>query len=145
MHPVGTDFDLVYPYRYLPVLLNGVLLGYIDPNIAPQLVKSLRALKIQQLNTDAKFESVPKTLEVAYLPATFVIEEEGQEANPEQSTKQTGKNKFFPGIFLTSTVARFTRPVMNLEVGGVEWIGPLEQVNMSIACLEEDIRSDTTH
>jgi DNA-directed RNA polymerase I subunit RPA2 len=34
---------------------------------------------------------------------------------------------------------------MNLEVGGTEWIGPLEQVNMSIACLEEDIRSDTTH
>ena len=37
------------------------------------------------------------------------------------------------------------RPVKNLQVGGVELIGPLEQVNMSIACLEEDIRSDTTH
>ena len=33
----------------------------------------------------------------------------------------------------------------NLEVGGTEWIGPLEQLNMSIACQEEDIRSDTTH
>jgi DNA-directed RNA polymerase I subunit RPA2 len=55
------------------------------------------------------------------------------------------KHKFFPGIFITSTVARFVRPVRNLEVGGTEWIGPLEQVNMSIACLEEDIRTDTTH
>jgi DNA-directed RNA polymerase I subunit RPA2 len=46
---------------------------------------------------------------------------------------------------LASTIARFVRPVRNLEVGGVEWIGPLEQLNLSIACQEEDIRSDTTH
>jgi hypothetical protein len=64
----------VYPYKYLPVTLNGVLLGYTDPSTAPQLVKSLRALKIQQINT------VPKSLEVAYLPATFTQDED----NPEQ-------------------------------------------------------------
>jgi len=46
---------------------------------------------------------------------------------------------------MASTVARFVRPVRNLEVGGTEWIGPLEQLNMSIACQEEDIRTDTTH
>ena len=68
-----------------------------------------------------------------------------QEVDPEKSTKRTGKKKFFPGIFLTSTVARFTRPVLNLEDGGVEWIGSLELVNMSMTYLEEDIRSDTTH
>jgi DNA-directed RNA polymerase I subunit RPA2 len=46
---------------------------------------------------------------------------------------------------MASSIARFVRPVRNLEVGGTEWIGPLEQVNLSIACLEEDIRKDTTH
>jgi hypothetical protein len=34
---------------------------------------------------------------------------------------------------------------MNLQEGGIEWIGPLEQLTLSIATLEEDIRKDTTH
>jgi hypothetical protein len=90
--------------------------------------------------------TVPKNLEVAYLPATVIVEEDIDDGKRVQSSvKTTSKNKFFPGIFLASTVSRFVRPVNNLEVGGVEWIGPLEQVNMSIACLEEDIRTDTTH
>ena len=55
------------------------------------------------------------------------------------------KEKFFPGVFLATTPARFVRPVKNLEIDGIEFIGPLEQVNMSIACLEEDLRSDSTH
>jgi len=55
MHATTTDFDLIYPYKYLPVILNGVILGYIDPVNAPQFVKSLRALKVQQLNTDARY------------------------------------------------------------------------------------------
>lgn len=84
------------------------------------------------------FASVPKTLEVAYLPPTFETDKES--ANPENEEEQSSKkgasqkNKFFPGIFLSSTIARFVRPVKNLEVGGTEWIGPLEQLNMSIAC-----------
>jgi hypothetical protein len=46
MNPISSDFGLVFPYKYLPVLLDGNLLGYIDPTLAPQFVKSLRALKI---------------------------------------------------------------------------------------------------
>jgi len=107
----------------------------------------LRTLKIQQSDKDDMVRSVPKTLEVAFLPPTTQNDEDA--ANPEvdedSSAKKSQKHKFFPGIFLASTIARFVRPVRNLEVGGTEWIGPLEQLNMSIACQEEDIRSDTTH
>ena len=46
MHPVHSDFGLIYPYKYLPILLDGILLGYIDPKQAPTFVKALRALKI---------------------------------------------------------------------------------------------------
>ena len=130
MHPISSDFSLIYPYKYLPIMLDGVLLGYVDPKMAPELVRSLRALKIQQNNSNEHYESVPKTLEVAYLPPTSnsEVEEEVNPENDEQSSKnkQDQKNKFFPGIFLASTVARFVRPVRNLEVGGTEWIGPLE-------------------
>jgi DNA-directed RNA polymerase I subunit RPA2 len=48
-------------------------------------------------------------------------------------------------VFLASTPSRFVRPVKNLDCGGIEFIGPLEQVNLSIACLEEDLRTDSTH
>jgi DNA-directed RNA polymerase I subunit RPA2 len=66
--------------------------------------------------------------------------------NPEEEkANEEVKNKQFPGIFMSTNIARFTRPVTNLEAGGTEWIGPLEQMELSIACLEEDIRSDTTH
>jgi len=144
MHAAQSDFGLIYPHKYLPVTLDGMLLGYIDPKEAPEFVKALRALKIQQLNTTELYESVPTTLEVAYLPPTG--EEGEEEQSEEQSSKKRGqKNKFFPGVFLASTVARFVRPVRNLEIGGTEWIGPLEQLNLSIACQAEDIRSDTTH
>lgn len=74
---------------------------------------------------------MPSKLEVAYLAPTAPMDEsaDNPESNQEsnvQTNKKSHKNKFFPGIFLTSTVARFTRPVQNLEIGGVEWIGPLE-------------------
>lgn len=46
MHPIQSDFGLTYPFKYLPVVIDGVLQGYIDPKNADQFVKSLRALKI---------------------------------------------------------------------------------------------------
>lgn len=47
MHPISSDFGLTYPFKYLPVSLDGVLLGYVDPQLAEGMVKSLRALKIK--------------------------------------------------------------------------------------------------
>ena len=70
MHSVSSDFGLIYPYKYLPVVLDGILLGYVDPAHANEFVKALRALKIQQSDKDNLVRSVPKTLEIAYLPPT---------------------------------------------------------------------------
>ena len=47
MSPLGSDFGLIYPHKYIPVVLDGRVMGYIDPNIAPKLVNSLRAIKIK--------------------------------------------------------------------------------------------------
>ena len=79
------------------------------------------------------------SLEIAYLaPGRHSKADATEDA-------KAAKNYYFPGVFLSSTVSRFVRPVQNLRMGAVEWIGPLEQITLSIACLEEDIRSDTTH
>jgi hypothetical protein len=31
MNAVSTDFNVVYPVNYLPVVLDGVVLGYVEP------------------------------------------------------------------------------------------------------------------
>ena len=67
MSPITSDFGLIYPHKYIPIMLDGKLMGFVDPNLAPQLVKSLRAIKIMQTNTDELYECVPKTMEIAYL------------------------------------------------------------------------------
>eukprot|EP00359_Climacostomum_virens_P003308 CAMPEP_0204902980 /NCGR_PEP_ID=MMETSP1397-20131031/3987_1 /ASSEMBLY_ACC=CAM_ASM_000891 /TAXON_ID=49980 /ORGANISM="Climacostomum Climacostomum virens, Strain Stock W-24" /LENGTH=1076 /DNA_ID=CAMNT_0052071557 /DNA_START=38 /DNA_END=3268 /DNA_ORIENTATION=+ len=51
----------------------------------------------------------------------------------------------FPAIFLFTSFGRLTRPVKNLTSGEIEYIGPLEQTNLSIAVIDVDVRSDTTH
>lgn len=66
MSPVGSDFATLYPADWLPVMLDGRLMGYIDPSQAERLVHSLRVLKIQQLGNE--FDCVPPKLEIAHLP-----------------------------------------------------------------------------
>jgi DNA-directed RNA polymerase I subunit RPA2 len=146
MNPIGTEFGLIYPSKYLPIMLDGKLMGYVDPKVAPYLVKSLRAIKIIQNKADELHACVPKTMEIAFMASS------GSDSKSENSEKSTSgsegddhKEKFYPGVFLFTTPARFVRPVQNLEHGGIEFIGPLEQVNLSVACLEEDLRSDSTH
>jgi DNA-directed RNA polymerase I subunit RPA2 len=34
MNAIESDFNLTYPHNYLPILFDGVLLGYIDPTLA---------------------------------------------------------------------------------------------------------------
>ena len=142
MNPVSTDFGVTYPSNFLPVVLDGRLMGYIEPALAPLLVQNLRGLKISQQTEHELYGCVPRTLEIAFLASDEVNAiMRGKEYVPVAERKE----KFFPGIFLATTPARFVRPVKNLEIDGIEFIGPLEQVNLSIACLEEDLRSDSTH
>jgi len=47
MNPVQTDFNLIYPSHFLPVVLDGMVMGYLEPKLANNFVKSLRAIKIQ--------------------------------------------------------------------------------------------------
>ena len=31
MNSISTDFNIVFPINYLPVVLDGVVLGYVEP------------------------------------------------------------------------------------------------------------------
>ena len=113
MNPVGSDFGLIYPYKFLPIMLDGRLMGHIDPKLASDLVKNLRSIKIAQHHTDELYQCVHKTLEIAFLPSNEIFNESYSSAstNSNSSENEAIKEKFFSGIFLASTPARFVRPV----------------------------------
>jgi DNA-directed RNA polymerase I subunit RPA2 len=103
MNPVQTDFNLVSPASHLPVMLDGLLLGYVDPELAPTFANALRAIKVKK----EMVEVVPMTLEIAYLAP-------GRHSKLEKPKEMEGtreKNYYFPGIFLSAQVSRFVRPV----------------------------------
>jgi DNA-directed RNA polymerase I subunit RPA2 len=135
-----TQTSVVVSHTHLPVVLDGVVVGYIAPLLAADFVRQLRTLKTR------RHAAVPLVLEMT---ATFDY-----------------LDACFPGIFMATGPARFLRPVYNLAVAaepvpagqvgpggktgtlgyGVELIGAMEQVFMEIACTADDFRAgETTH
>lgn len=91
MNPVSSDFGLVHPHNYIPIVMDGKLMGSISPEMAPNMVQSLRFIKIQQeYPSKAVTDCVPRSLEIAFLPPC------------DKSKNPDIKDKFFPGIYMSS-------------------------------------------
>lgn len=110
----------------VPVVVDGLFVGNIPNNDAVSAVSELR--RIKSLSKLGKTPNMPfllePTTEIAFIPK---IGFDG--LGP------------YPGIYIFTTAGRMIRPVMNLQTAQPEWIGPMEQVFMEIACLKEDIYS----
>ncbi|CAD8211554.1 unnamed protein product [Paramecium pentaurelia] len=120
LFPLGVQSQrLIYSKNDLPVVLNGKLIGYLNSQLLPTFEHTLRVYKSNG--------TIKETTEVACLP------------------RQDNKSPLFPGVYINTTVARLMRPVINLKLNTIEWISPLEQINMSIACTQADIRTDTQY
>ncbi|XP_077342246.1 DNA-directed RNA polymerase I subunit RPA2 [Lithobates pipiens] len=103
------------------VMLDGAMVGWIDKDLAPNLVSALRTFKVTQE------KKIPPWTEIVLIP-------------------MTGKASLYPGLFIFTTPCRMVRPVRNLAVGKEELIGTLEQVFLNIAIYESEIVSGvTTH
>ena len=85
-------------------MLDGILMGYVDPKLAPHMVTQLRYLKIAQSTKNDMEASVPMTMEVAYLAP-------GRMSTAPTTSEKEPKHYYFPGIYLSAQVARFVRPV----------------------------------
>ncbi|KAF7252713.1 DNA-directed RNA polymerase I subunit RPA2 [Varanus komodoensis] len=104
-----------------PVMLDGSPVGWIERQLAPGLVETLRHFKTMQEN------KIPVWTEVVLIP-------------------MTGKPSLYPGLFIFTTPCRMMRPVQNLALGKEEWIGTMEQVFMNIAISKDEIEPGlTTH
>lgn len=108
-------------YTNFTVCIDGRVVGSASPVTCRQIAAHLRRLKVEDSPV------IPPTLEVALIP-------QGNPGSP------------YPGLFLFTGAARLLRPVLQRATGKTEYIGPMEQAFMDIACLDEDIREGiTTH
>jgi DNA-directed RNA polymerase I subunit RPA2 len=124
--PVGAggrsgDGHATSTYLHLPVIIDGRSIGGASPVLCRSIAVYLRRLKVENPPT------IPPTIEVALIPP-------GNAGAP------------YAGLYLFTGAARLIRPVLQRASGKTEFLGPLEQAFMDIACLDEDIREGiTTH
>lgn len=103
----------------VPVMLDGRIMGYCTPQQSRVVADSLRHWKVEG------HPKIPVELEIGYVPTSVG----GQ----------------YPGVFMFSQASRMYRPVRYLPLDKTDYVGPLEQPYMEIACQANDIRNGTTH
>uniref|UniRef100_A0A8H7KD16 DNA-directed RNA polymerase n=1 Tax=Bionectria ochroleuca TaxID=29856 RepID=A0A8H7KD16_BIOOC len=102
------------------VVLDGKVLGFCSPKESLRIADCFRYWKVEGTH------GVPLQLEIGYVPPS--------------------RGGSYPGIYLTSTPARFVRPVKYLPLQKEDYVGPYEQPYMSIAVVPEEIESGrSTH
>uniref|UniRef100_A0A667ZHJ8 DNA-directed RNA polymerase n=1 Tax=Myripristis murdjan TaxID=586833 RepID=A0A667ZHJ8_9TELE len=103
------------------VVLDGAMVGWVEAELAPILVDSLRRFKVLKEN------KIPPWTEIVLVP-------------------KTGKASLYPGLYLFTTPCRMVRPVRNLAQGKQELIGTFEQLYINVGIMENDIEPGvTTH
>lgn len=124
MYNVGGNHNMILPQKLIDIYHNSILLGHIEMEKAAELCSQLRKIKVEQTHPTA----VCPFTSICYIPP-----------NSYKKAMQ------YRGIYLYSTSGRPIRQILHLGLNKREWVDPLEQSYMSIACSMEDIREDTTH
>ncbi|XP_055386026.1 DNA-directed RNA polymerase I subunit RPA2 [Condylostylus longicornis] len=93
------------------VMLEGKILGYISQTHSSKIIDNLRYLKVENV--------LPNMMEIVLVP----FKNKGQ----------------FPGLYLFVGPSRMMRPVKNISLGKIEYIGSFEQVYMDIAIDDDEI------
>lgn len=102
------------------VMLNGKIIGWCKPAESRRIADTFRHWKVEGSH------GVPLHLEVGFVPAS--------------------NGGTYPGIFMSSEPARMIRPTKYLPLEKEDYVGPLEQPYMSIACTEPEVVSgESTH
>ena len=108
------------PSDRVVVMLDGKILGWCATKQCKTVADTLRRLKVEGGH------GVPVELEIGYVPPS--------------------KGGSYPGLYMSAQPARMVRPVKYLPLGKEDFVGPLEQPYMSIACTNGDIiPGDSTH
>uniref|UniRef100_A0AAV1UUX8 DNA-directed RNA polymerase subunit beta n=1 Tax=Peronospora matthiolae TaxID=2874970 RepID=A0AAV1UUX8_9STRA len=119
------DGALIVPYSYLPVMMNGKVLGGAPADVCKRIAGVLRKIKSAESSDERDANGIVPNLEVCLISPT--------------------RGGPFPGLYLSADAARMSRPVVQMDTNRIEYIGPMEQVFMDIACTNDDVRPATTH
>lgn len=119
------DGQPIVGHDTLPVLLDGVVIGGLEESLVAEVVKQLRYIKVSGNASTPKHLRLDPTIELAHIP------------------RMAGG--VYPGLYMFTSPGRMIRPVVHLGTRNVEWLGPMEQVYMDVACLHTDVREETTH
>ncbi|XP_062852272.1 DNA-directed RNA polymerase I subunit RPA2 [Trichomycterus rosablanca] len=104
-----------------PVILDGAMIGWVEKDLAPSVVESLRRFKV------LGERKMPPWTEIVLVP-------------------NTGKASMYPSLYLFTTPCRMVRPVRNLAHGKQELIGTFEQLYLNVGIFEDEIAEGvTTH
>ncbi|GAB5035597.1 dna-directed rna polymerase i complex subunit rpa2 [Nannochloropsis oceanica] len=135
----SADGALILSKDHLPVLVDGRVIGGAPLDVCRRVVIALRRLKAAS--------SPPPCEDGIVGPDTEKLRGKGRvDATLEIAFIPPARGGPAPGLFLFTGPARMIRPVLHLETGQIEYIGPMEQVFMEIALLPEDLRAgETTH
>ncbi|PVV05031.1 hypothetical protein BB560_000446 [Smittium megazygosporum] len=111
--------------QYLSVQIDGKIVGFCSDKQSRMIANTLRTMRCKANNPrNQSSYYIPPTLEIGLVP------------------KMNGGQ--YPGLYLFSNPARFTRPVKNIAENSIEYVSPFEQIYLEIACLNEDIRPGVT-
>ncbi len=121
---LGVSWKNATPNSY-SVMLDGKMMGYVRKGDVDSVVNKLRILKVNPKET-----RISTMTEVVHVP------------------KRSAAAGQYPGIFIFTGASRMMRPVMNLALDHVEWIGTFEQIYLDISINnvdDEDLDIKFTH
>jgi len=154
MVPVQTfgGSGIIPPADYLPVLVDGRVVGHASQDTAEHIAKRLGTVKARLLKQILKrhfpyYKSKDLDFPTARVLAKVALERETTLQSVDLETKAvcpTMEVVFLPrledsrmapyaGLFLLTEPARLVRPVIQVQTGLVELIGPLQQTFLKIA------------
>eukprot|EP00873_Tetraselmis_striata_P041965 jgi/Tetstr1/462229/TSEL_000628.t1 len=121
--------------RYLPVMLDGRVVGYVAGGaMAERLVARLRDIKAATLaQLEGRSEAFPPTHRGSVL--TELSEDEAMlPYHTEVVHIPALLGGVFPGIHVYTEPARMARPIRDIRTKAVQYVGSLEQLHMDIRC-----------
>lgn len=123
---------------YLPVALDGKVVGFIKAALAPAVVRRLRQIKAAALAEEDDAPAPPPRGGDANPPQLITMREDSDEmyipSHTEVAYIPYQQGGPYPGVYIYTQCARMSRPVLQTGSGAVEMLGTLEQLHLAIRC-----------
>jgi len=117
--------------HYMPVLIDGEVVGFVHNDAAPHAASLLRRLKVCGATPPDPAAPLQPPPTIASLEIALIL---------------PGGSRRPPALYLAAGPARPLRPVLNVSLGRTELIGPLEQTTLRVSYgADDEGRAEASH